>query len=117
MINTLQALVYLGLYVVVFVLAVWALVDAATRPAGAFVSAGKRTKNFWLALTGAATAVAFVALPPPLGIGLLSFLALGSAVAAIVYLVDVRPAVGPYSGRRGGRGGPGGRTPPSRGGW
>ena len=50
---------------------------------------------------------AFVAIPPPLGRGLLGFLALASAVAAIVYLVDVRPAITPYSGRGGGR--PGGR--------
>ncbi|QTE29212.1 DUF2516 family protein [Pengzhenrongella sicca] len=112
-----QQLIYFALFFVVFVLAVWALGDAMTRPTGAFTSAGKRTKNFWLLLTGAATAVAFVAIPAPLGLGLLSFLALGAAVAAIVYLVDVRPAIRPYSGRRGGRGkGPGGRTPP-RGGW
>jgi hypothetical protein len=108
-----QTYIYLALYVAIFGLAVWALADAVTRPAAAFISAGKRTKNFWLALTVAATAVAFVALPQPLGLGLLSFLALGSAVAAIVYLVDVRPAVRPYSGRRGGSGG---RTPPP-GGW
>lgn len=111
-----QQFIYFALYFIVFVLAVWATVDAATRPPGAFVSGGKRTKNFWLAVTGAATAVAFVAIPAPLGFGALSFLALGSAVAAIVYLVDVRPAIRPYSGRKGGRGGPGGRTPP-RGGW
>ena len=117
MIYSAQVLVLFALYFTVFVLAVWATIDAATRPAGAFVSGGKRTKNFWLALTGAATAVAFVAIPAPLGFGALSFRALGSAVAAIVYLVDVRPAIRPYSGGRGGKsGGPAGRTPP-RGGW
>ena len=115
---TLQVYVYLALYLTVFVFAAWALIDALSRPPGAFVSAGKRTKNFWLAITGAATAVAFVAIPPPLGFGAMSFLALGAAVAGIVYLVDVRPAVRPYSGRggRGGRGQGGGGTPP-RGGW
>lgn len=118
MIQNAQLVVYFALFFTVFVLAVWAFVDAATRPATAFVNGGKRTKNFWLALTGAATAIAFVAIPAPLGFGALSFLALGSAVAAIVYLVDVRPAVRPYSGRgRGRRGQGGGRTPPSRGGW
>ena len=114
MIPVAQSLIYLALYGAVFVLSVWAFIDAATRPAGAFVSAGKRTKTFWLLITTIAALVAFVAIPPPLGIGLLSFLALGSAVGAIVYLVDVRPAVQPYSGRRGGRGP---RNPPSRGGW
>jgi uncharacterized membrane protein YeiB len=101
-----QTLVYLALYVAVFVLSVYALVDAARRPARAFAVAGKRTKQFWTLLLGVATAVAFVALPWPLGIGALSFLALGSAVAAGVYLADVRPAVKPYSGGPGRSGGP-----------
>jgi hypothetical protein len=109
-IRSVQLVVFLALYLLVFSLCVVALVDLLRRPARAFTSAGKRTKNFWLALIGASTAVAFVAIPPPIGLGLLSFLALGSAVASIVYLVDVKPAVTPYSG--GGR--PSG---PSRGGW
>lgn len=112
MIVAAQTYVYFALYLAVFVLAVWAFADAVTRPAAAFVSAGKRTKGLWAAATGASAAVAFVALPWPFGIGALSFLALVAAVAAIVYLVDVRPAVRPYSGR-----GPRGGNPPSRGGW
>ncbi|WP_149204167.1 DUF2516 family protein [Actinotalea subterranea] len=111
---TAQALVFFALYLLVLVFSVVALVDAARRPAQAFPAAGKRTKNFWLAVLGVATAVAFVAVPWPVGIGELQFLALGSAVAAIVYLVDVKPAVTPYSGGRGGRPGRGG---PPRGGW
>lgn len=109
-IRSVQLFIFLALYLLVFALCVVALLDLVRRPPGAFTSAGKRTKNFWLAVIGASTAVAFVAIPPPVGIGLLSFLALGSAVASIVYLVDVKPAVAPYSGR----GGPPG---PSRGGW
>ena len=112
---TLQTYVYLALYLTVFVFAAWALIDALSRPTAAFVSAGKRTKNFWLGITGASTAVSFVAIPPPLGFGAMGFLALAAAVGGIVYLVDVRPAVRPYSGR-GGRGNGGGGTPP-RGGW
>ena len=104
MIRNAQLFVFLLLYLGVFAMTVVALVDAARRPATAFPAAGKRTKNFWVAILGVATAVAFVAIPYPLGLGLLSFLALGSAVAAIVYLVDVRPAVGPYSRRRPGGG-------------
>ena len=111
MIATAQTFVYLALYLVVFVLSAWALLDAAARPAGAFLSAGKRTKKFWLLVTGAATAISFIALPP-LGRG--GFLVIIAAVAAGVYLADVRPAVRPYSGGRGGRGR---GTPPSRGGW
>lgn len=102
-----QILVLLALYLVVFVMCVYALIDAARRPAAAFTSAGKRTKNFWLMVLGAATAVAFVALPYPLGIGGLGFfIAALAAVAAGVYLADVRPAVGPYSGRGGSSRGP-----------
>jgi hypothetical protein len=103
-----QLFVYNVLYLVVFVLAAWALIDAAIRPATAFVNAGKRTKTFWLLVTGAATAISFA------GLGGGGFLVIISAVAAGVYLADVRPAVKPYSGGRGGRGR---GTPPSRGGW
>lgn len=118
MIRSLQIYIYFALYFTVFVLAVWALIDAVTRPTAAFVSAGKRTKNFWLAITGGATAVAFVAIPPPFGLGAFSFLALAAAVGGIVYLVDVRPAVRPYSGGGRGRGrGQGGGGSSPRGGW
>lgn len=113
MIRSAQLLIFVLLYLLVFVLSVVALVDMLRRPATAFVSAGKRTKSFWTIVLCLATAVAFVAIPPPLGIGLLSFLALGSAVAATVYLVDVKPAVTPYSGGQGrGRG-----AGPRAGGW
>ena len=52
----------------------------------------------------------FLALPYPLGGGGLSFIGLLSAVAAIVYLVDVKPAVAPYGRGSGGSG-------RGRGGW
>lgn len=107
-----QTVLYLLFYAVIFLLSVWALIDAARRPASAFTSAGKQTKQRWLLILGAATAVAFIAVPYPLGIGQLSFLALGSAAAAVIYLVSVRPAVEPYSRRR-----RGGGSGPSRGGW
>ena len=67
-------------------LAVWALVDAVIRPAPAFVAAGKLTKPAWLAITAVAGVVVYY-------FGLLSFLGLPAVVAAVVYLVDVRPAV------------------------
>jgi len=108
-----QLLLFLVFSLVILALAVWALVDAVRRPAPAFAAAGKQTKQIWLIILGVATAVAFFCVPGPLGLGLLpSFLGLLAAVAAIVYLVDVRPAVAPHSGRRGG-GGQG----PTRGGW
>jgi len=107
----LQQVLFLVFNVVIFGLSAWALVDLLTRPARAFPVAGKRTKGLWGAITGGATVVSFLSIP--LGIQFLpSFFALLAAVGAIVYLVDVRPAVAPYSRR-----GPRGPRGPSGGGW
>ena len=67
-------------------LAAWAFIDALVRPAPAFVAAGKLTKPGWVAITGIAIAVVYF-------FGLMSFFGLPAIIAAIVYLVDVRPAV------------------------
>jgi hypothetical protein len=75
------------------VVVVVALIDAALRRNEAFVAAGKQTKIFWILV---------------LVLGL--FITLVGVIAAIVYLVDVRPAV---KGMGGGRGG--GRTSSSDG--
>lgn len=106
--SDLQALVVLVLAVAIFAMQLYCLVDVATRPARAFVSEGKRTKQFWVVVLVVAAVFGFLALPAPLGRGGLSFIGLLSAVAAIVYLVDVKPAVarhGRGSGRGAGRGG------------
>lgn len=68
-------------------LALWAFVDAAIRPSPAFPAAGKLTKGAWLAITGVCVALCWW------GVGLLGLLGGIIAVAVIVYLVDVRPAV------------------------
>lgn len=91
---------YSGLLLIItlglLVLEVVALVDAAMRPAQAYVAAGKQTKQFWLLLVGVSTAVTFlVGVPGPLLLGLVG------VVAASVYLVDVRPAVKSVGGGRG----------------
>ncbi|MDT0166546.1 DUF2516 family protein [Actinotalea sp. AC32] len=106
MIQAVQSAIFLALHLLVLVLCVVALVDALRRPARAFTAAGKRTRSFWLAILGVATALSFVATPFGGGGGGLLLFAILSAVAASVYLVDVKPAVAPYSGR----GGPGGGT-------
>jgi hypothetical protein len=64
----------------------WALVDALIRPAAGYVAAGKLTKPAWAAITGIAVVVVFF-------YGPMSFLGLPAIIAAVVYLVDVRPAV------------------------
>ena len=77
------------------VLAVVALADCVRRPAPAFVAAGKLTKPIWLGITGVSVVLCFV------GVHVLGILGAAVAVACIVYLVDVRPAV---SGMRPGGG-------------
>ena len=81
-----QGLVYDVLFYGTLALALWAFVDALVRPAAGFVAAGKLTKPGWLAITGLAALVIFFFKP-------MSFLGLPAIIAAIVYLVDVRPAV------------------------
>lgn len=99
-INQLQGLVLLLLWIALLAVEVWALVDAARRPAAAFLAAEKRTKNFWLVLLGVGAVVGFVAS------GNLFFM-FAAVVPAAIYLGDVRREVALYSRRR----------PPSGGGW
>ena len=68
-----------------FALKVWALVDAATRPKQAYEVAGKLNKVAWVAILAAAVLLG--------GTSVLGLFGLLGLVAAIVYLVDVRPAV------------------------
>ncbi len=110
-VGSLQWIIYLLLTLVVFGVQLFALVDAARRPASAFTAEGKLSKPVWLAILGVAAVLGFLSLP--LGGPSLGFLGLIAVVAAIVYLVDVRPRLQPYgNGRRGG--GSGGNRP---GGW
>jgi hypothetical protein len=64
------------IHLAALVVVIAALVDAAIRPDAAFVAAGKQTKIFWILVL-------------VLGV----FITLVGAIAAIVYFVDVRPAV------------------------
>lgn len=64
---------------------IWALVDAALRPAPAYVAAGKLSKPIWLGILAAAAVTGLF--------GVFNLLGLVGTIAAIVYLVDVRPAV------------------------
>lgn len=78
----LMSLVSLGL----FVLKAYALVDCAMRPAAAFEAHGKLSKAAWVVIL--VLAVLF---------GGLGLLGIAGTVAAIVYLVDVKPAVTGHS--------------------
>ncbi|MCW2623044.1 MAG: uncharacterized protein JWL64_2646 [Frankiales bacterium] len=67
-------------------LAVWALADALIRPTAFFPAAGKQTKPFWMAVLAVAAVGTW-------WFGALSLPGIIAAVASIVYLVDVRPAL------------------------
>ncbi len=93
-----QNLLTLGLLVVALGVKIWALVDALRHRTDAYPAAGKQTKPIWGAILGLALVVQIVILYP------LNFLNLAGVAAAIIYLVDVRPAVKQVEGGRGGRG-------------
>ncbi|MFC9158873.1 DUF2516 family protein [Streptomyces bauhiniae] len=88
---------FMGLLkIVLMALAAFGLFDAAFRREDAFRAAGKQTKVFWLVILGIALVVSYL-------FSILSILPIAGAVASIVYLVDVRPAVKALTG--GNRGG------------
>ncbi len=73
---------------------VYAFIDCARRRSDAFSAAGKRTKGFWLAITGVAALLGFVSLG-----GLGGILAIAAIIASGVYLADVKPALDQVTGR------------------
>lgn len=81
---------------------IWALIDSLTRPAQAFVAAGKQTKPLWLVINGVATVVGVGYALYVGSMAALSFLPIAAFVAAAVYLTDVRPKVKEF--RSSGRG-------------
>ncbi|GAB2878634.1 DUF2516 family protein [Streptomyces mayteni] len=85
--------IFLGL----LLLSAFALVHAALQREDAYRAAGKQTKPFWLIILGI-TVAAQLLLP-------MMLLVLAGAVATIVYLVDVRPALQAVTGRGRGHGG------------
>ncbi|MDY6052329.1 MAG: DUF2516 family protein [Rothia sp. (in: high G+C Gram-positive bacteria)] len=84
----------LALALVVAALAVFALIEAARASSHAYQSAFRRTKGFWVGVTGAAAAFSVVTLWQTWTFGGGSiFLQLIAATAVGVFLADVRPAV------------------------
>ncbi|MFW0112569.1 DUF2516 family protein [Rothia sp. CCM 9417] len=87
LINLLASLVVAGL-------SVYALFEAARATGYAYQSAFKRTKGFWLAVTGAATLFSVLTLWQSWNGRISSiFMQLVAATAVGVFLADVRPAV------------------------
>ncbi|MEC5180800.1 DUF2516 family protein [Arthrobacter sp. CG_A4] len=76
----------------------WAFFDCVRHKGPVFEAVSKRTKTFWLALTGGATAIGVLSLLSVLGggggfLGPLGLFGIAAVTAASVYLADVRPAV------------------------
>jgi len=115
--NLMQEWLLFVIAVAAFGAEIFALIHALRHSNETFYSAGKRNKAFWTAILGAAVALGFLTLPPPLGsarIGALGFLGIAALVAALVYLVDVKPALERIHPPGKGRGASG---PTSTGGW
>jgi asparagine N-glycosylation enzyme membrane subunit Stt3 len=70
-----------------FVFQAWALIDAVSRRPEEFVAADKLTKPAWLLILGLAVVAHMLFWNP------MSLLNLLGTVAAIVYIVDARPAM------------------------
>ncbi|MDE8669431.1 DUF2516 family protein [Pseudarthrobacter sp. H3Y2-7] len=94
MIFYVERAVFFVLALVALGLEAWALLDCVRHKSAAFEATGKRTKTFWLALTGGATLIGVISLFSSGGLfGTLGLFGLAAVVAASVYLADVRPAV------------------------
>ncbi|MFD3531846.1 DUF2516 family protein [Streptomyces sp. NPDC058664] len=93
-----DSLLTLVIFLIFTGFAVAALVFAAMAREDAYRAADKQTKKFWLIILGINLALNLL-LP-------MLFLQIAGVIAAIVFMVDVRPALAQVSG--GGRGGRGG---------
>lgn len=89
-----QYWIFAILAVALFAVEVWAFINALRFSGEAYSAAGKRTKGFWLALTGVAMVVGFLSLPYPIGAGGSSMLLMLIAIVVSgVFLADVLPAL------------------------
>lgn len=72
--------------------ALYAFIHAATQRSDAFTAADRRTKRFWMMVTGGATLGC--ALAAYSGAGFILWIVwIAGLVAALVYIVDVKPRV------------------------
>jgi hypothetical protein len=103
----LGTLVYLVATLAMLAAGVYAFVDAIRRPARYFPAIDRKTKRFWLALTGLGLAAQIFF--PPLGVGLIGLLGvptnptlgmvgIAGLVASLVYIVDVIPRLKQVTG-------------------
>lgn len=82
-----QNVILLAGAIALFAVEAWAFIDALSHKPEAFVAASKQTKPMWLILLGVALAAHMLIWNP------ISLLNIAGAVASLVYLLDVRPAI------------------------
>jgi hypothetical protein len=82
-----QSSIVLVASLALFAIKAWAFVDSVSHKPEVFEAAGKQTKTMWMVLLGVALAAQMLLWHP------INLINLIGTVAAIVYLVDVRPAV------------------------
>lgn len=82
-----QGLFWMLLALVTFAIEAFAFVDAASRRADAYTAADKLTKQAWLIILGLACVAHMLIWSPA------SILNLVGIVAALVYVLDARPAL------------------------
>jgi hypothetical protein len=92
--TSIQSLIVFAFGVASLVLSVFGLVDALRNRPEAFTAAGKRTKNFWLAILGVATALSLISISAAFSLTWIL-----AVVGAGVYAADVRPALRKVMGR------------------
>src|SRR5450631_3415760 len=90
----LQGLIALVFGVAALVLSVFGLVDALRHRPDAFTAAGKRTKNFWLAILGVCVLLSLFLFPAPFSLQWIV-----AVIGSGVYAADVRPALRRVMGR------------------
>ena len=71
----------------IFVIQGWAFSDAVSHRSEAFVATDRMTKKAWLIILGLALVAHMIFWHP------ISLLNIAGTIAAIVYMVDVRPAL------------------------
>jgi hypothetical protein len=87
LVSIVQEYVLVTAALALFVVEAWAFIDAISRKPQEFEAAGKQTKTLWMVILGVALAAHMLIWHP------IHLLNMVGAVASIVYLVDVRPAI------------------------
>ncbi|UVY85258.1 DUF2516 family protein [Brachybacterium sp. NBEC-018] len=103
MIASAQLWIFAVLALLLFLVEIWALVNALRFRADAYTAADKRSKVFWGVLTGVAVLLGFLSLPYPIGSGGSSMLfMIAGIIIAGIFLADVLPALRRVMGRAAG---------------